>query len=83
MKITLFIWRIRTRFIPVAFLRMSLDRIYLRSVPGLTFYKLLGTGKGETFTPRDADLWQWGLLVVGDEFAIDKVKNSKIVQRCK
>jgi len=81
MKITLFVWRIRTRFIPVAFLRMSLDRIYLRSVPGLTFYKLLGTGKGETFTPRDADLWQWGLLVVGDEFAIDKVKNSRIVQR--
>ena len=81
MKITLFIWRIRTRFIPIAFLRMALDRLYLRRLSGITFYKLLGTGKGETFTPRDADLWQWGLLVVGDEFAISKVKKSKIVQR--
>ena len=48
---------------------MALDRFYLRKISGLTFYKLLGTGKGETFTPRDADLWQWALLIVGSDSA--------------
>ncbi|NBR94138.1 MAG: spheroidene monooxygenase [Actinobacteria bacterium] len=81
MRITLFIWRIKTRFIPIAFLRMALDRLYLRRLAGISFYKLLGTGKGETFTPRDADLWQWGLLVVGDELAVNEVKASQIVKR--
>lgn len=81
MKITLFIWRVRTRFIPIAFLRMALDHLYLRRVKGLTFYKLLGTGKGETFTPRDADLWQWGLLVVGDIEALSQVKASALIRR--
>jgi hypothetical protein len=81
MKITLFIWRVKTGAIPVAFLRMALDRLYLRRVPGLTFYKLLGTGRGESFTPRDADLWRWGLLVVGDDLAINEVKRSRIIQR--
>ena len=81
MKVTLFIWRVHTRFIPFAIMRMALDRFHLRGVAGLTFYKLLGTGKGETFTPRDADLWQWGLLVVGDDNAIERVKSSLLVKR--
>lgn len=81
MKITLFVWRISTRSIPAAILAMALDRFYLRNVQGLSFFKLLGTGKGETFTPSDADLFQWGLLVVGDESAIVKIKNSPLVKR--
>ena len=81
MKIALFIWRVRTSAIPFAIFRMALDRFALRKVHGLTFVKLLGTGKGETFTPRDADLWQWALLVVGTEAAISEVKNSPLVKR--
>ena len=60
---------------------MALDRFYLRKLTGLTFYKLLGTGKGQSFTPRDADLWQWGLLVVGDEKSISQVKSSRLLER--
>lgn len=60
---------------------MALDRFSLRKIPGVTFYKLLGTGKGETFTPRDADLWQWGLLVVGNDAALAKITNSRLVSR--
>jgi hypothetical protein len=81
MKVTLFIWRVRARSIPFAIVAMARDRFYLRNVPGLSFVKLLGTGKGETFTPNDADLFQWGLLVVGDETAIAEIKNSHLVRR--
>ena len=81
MKVTLFIWRVRTTAIPYAIIRMALDHIYLRKVSGISFYKLLGTGKGETFTPRDADLWQWGLLVVGSDEAITAIKCSRLINR--
>jgi hypothetical protein len=41
---------------------MGLDRRPLRRLPGATFVKLLGTGSGRTFTPRDADPHHWGVL---------------------
>ncbi len=50
-----------------ALLRMATGRRRLRDVPGLRFAKLLGTGRGETFTPRDADPHHWGLLSVWDD----------------
>ena len=42
--------------------RMALDRGPVRRIPGATFVKLLGTGSGRTFTPRDADPGHWGVL---------------------
>jgi hypothetical protein len=42
--------------------RMALDRRAVRRIPGATFVKLLGTGSGRTFTPRDADPGHWGVL---------------------
>jgi len=36
----------------------------MRNLPGLTFYKLMGTGSGKTFTVRDADLIHWCVLSV-------------------
>jgi hypothetical protein len=49
---------------------MALDRRHLHRAPGLRFAKLLGTGDGRTFTPRDADPLHWGLLAVwGDASA--------------
>ncbi|KQT94677.1 monooxygenase [Marmoricola sp. Leaf446] len=50
-----------------ALLRMATGRRRLRSVPGLRFAKLLGTGHGRTFTPGDADPHHWGLLSVWDD----------------
>jgi hypothetical protein len=56
-----------TRSVPSALWRMARDRFGLRTTPGLRFAKLLGTGSGETFTPRDADPGHWALLTVWDE----------------
>lgn len=50
--------------VPVAVLRMALDRRHLHRAGGPTFGKLLGTGDGRTFTLRDADPLHWGLLAV-------------------
>ena len=46
---------------------MATDRRGLRATPGLRFAKLLGTGGGRTFTPRDADPLHWGFLAVWDD----------------
>lgn len=47
---------------PQAVLRMALDRRPLARTPGLDFFKLVGTGTGETFTMRDADPCRWGII---------------------
>ena len=43
-------------------MRMALDRRPLRRTPGLEFFKLVGTGNGDTFTLRDADPCRWGII---------------------
>jgi hypothetical protein len=45
---------------------MGLERRPVRRAEGLRFAKLLGTGDGRTFTPRDADPRHWGLLACWD-----------------
>lgn len=60
--VTLHLWRVPTRNIGSALARMALDRRPLRSTVGLRFAKLLGTGRGQTFTPGDIDPRRWGLL---------------------
>lgn len=63
----LIFWRVPRRYIIWAFLRMALDRRMLRK-SGLSFWKLLGTGSGETFTVGDANPYRWGVLMVGEKF---------------
>ncbi|SEK58892.1 spheroidene monooxygenase [Blastococcus sp. DSM 46786] len=65
--VTLHLWQVSTHAIPRALVHMAADRRPLRRTPGLRFAKLLGTGSGRTFTVRDADPRQWGLLAVWDD----------------
>jgi hypothetical protein len=77
--ILVFFWKIKARYIPWAILHMGLDRLALVRRSDVKFWKLLGAGKGETFTPRDADIRRWGLLVVVDKDS--EIANSKMIKR--
>ena len=60
--IVAYFWRIKPTSIPFAFIAMALDRFVLRRSKNVGFFKSLGTGKGETFTPADANTLRWGLI---------------------
>jgi hypothetical protein len=77
----IYFWKIKRRKVGFALVRMALDRRSLRRIKGVHFAKMLGTGKGETFTPRDADAGSWGALVVIDQANLQQLDNSKLVNR--
>jgi hypothetical protein len=79
--IRIYFWKIPQRYIGWALLHMALDRISLWRMNGISFWKLLGAGKGETFTPRDADPLRWGMLVVIDPKDLATFETSKLLQR--
>jgi hypothetical protein len=58
---------------------MAIDRISLKRNKNVTFFKSLGSGKGETFTPKDADSKRWGLLVVIDSTELDSFDASALI----
>ena len=58
-----YFWRIKPLALPIAILNMATNKLLLKRVSGIGFIKLLGTGKGESFTPKDADQLRWGILV--------------------
>lgn len=64
------VWGVPRSGVPQAVVRMATDRVALlrlrHSSVGLRFFKLLGTGSGETFSLRQADLRHWALLTVWD-----------------
>jgi len=77
--IVAYFWTIKPRAIPFALFAMALDRFSLWRSPNVGFFKSLGTGKGETFTPADANSLRWGLIVqVQDLEAFDQ---SLVVKR--
>ena len=74
------LWTVRPSRVPVAFARMGWDR-RVRHRPGLRFAKLVGTGDGRTFTPRDADPLRWGLVSVWDTEAAARAFGTDPVAR--
>ena len=61
------VWGVRRALPAVG--RVATGRRRLRDTPGLRFARLLGTGSGRTFSPRDADPHHWALLTVWDDEA--------------
>ena len=77
--IVAYFWTVKPRAIPFAILAMALDRFALRSYANVGFYKSLGTGKGETFTPADANSLRWGLVAQVND--LDAFDQSMVVKR--
>ena len=76
----IYFWRIKRVNIPFALFRMAIDRTLLRRSNGVTFAKMLGCGKGETFTPSDADPTRWGCLVVIPENQLTTLDSSSTIR---
>lgn len=77
--IVAYFWKIKPSTIPFALVAMAMDRFVLRSSSNVGFFKSLGTGKGETFTPSDANVLRWGLIAqVNDVEAFD---NSFVIRQ--
>lgn len=76
------VWGVPRRNVPHALLRMARGRTALSGAQGLRFAKQLGTGSGETFRPRHADLRHWAVLTVwenpeaADSFAASSLPRS-------
>ena len=68
----IYLWRIRKRNVMRAIWHMAIDRRILKADKSVGFYKLLGTGTGETFTPKDADPTLWGLIINIEENDLPK-----------
>jgi hypothetical protein len=76
----IYFWKIARVNIPFALFRMAIDRTLLRRSNGVTFAKMLGCGKGETFTPSDADPTRWGCLVVIPENQLAALDSSSTIR---
>ena len=76
----IYFWQIKKVFLPVAILFMAIHKFALKRLPGVSFVKLLGTGKGKSFTPKDADPYRWGALVTIQKDNLDNLDKSKVVR---
>ena len=76
----IYFWQIKHVNIPFALFRMAIDRTLLRRTKGVSFAKMLGCGKGETFTPTDADPTRWGCLVVIPENQLSELDGSRTIR---
>lgn len=78
-RTVVYFFTVSGKSIPFAFLSMAIDRMRTRKFTGISFAKMLGTGTGETFTPQDANLYRWGIVVVIDENQIDAFDSSSVI----
>ena len=74
-----YFWTITPSRVPFAVVAMAMDRFVLRRSKNVGFFKSLGTGKGETFTPSDANALRWGLIVEVQD--IDSFDQSFVVKQ--
>ena len=78
-RVVVYFFTVPRKGIPFAFLSMAIDRMRSRKFTGISFSKLLGTGSGQTFTPSDAVLTRWGIVVAIDENRIEAFDQSSII----
>jgi hypothetical protein len=78
-RVVVYFFTVPRKGIPFAFLSMAIDRMRSRTFTGISFSKLLGTGSGQTFTPSDAVLTRWGMVVAIDENRIEAFDQSSII----
>jgi hypothetical protein len=78
-RVVVYFFTVPPKAIPFAFLSMAIDRMRSRKFTGISFSKLLGTGSGQTFTPSDAVLTRWGMVVAIDENRIEAFDQSSII----
>lgn len=75
-----YFWRIKRIALPIALLNMATNKVMLKlKFPG-SFVKLLGTGKGESFTPADADQFRWGILITLEKSKLDWIENFFVIK---
>jgi hypothetical protein len=79
MTTVMYLFTVKKSAIPFAFLQMAVGRAAARKLSGVSFAKLMGTGTGRTFTPSDADLAKWAILIVADD--LDSVDSSQFISR--
>ena len=77
--IVAYFWTIKPSRFLNAIHAMGFDRFRLFLDKNVSFHKSLGTGKGETFTPSDANSLQWGLIASVEN--IEKFDSSFVVKR--
>ena len=75
-----YFWRIKKAFLPIAITNMAFNKLWLRIKFRNSFIKLLGTGKGESFTPEDADQFRWGLLITLDQSQLSDLEKSDVIK---
>ena len=80
-RTVLYLFEIPVKSIPFALYSMAIDRVRIRKFTGISFSKSLGTGSGRTFTPGDADLLRWGMVVVIEEEEIAAFDSSIYITR--
>ena len=79
MIVVLYLWRTQKKDLPRAIWHMASDRTKLKRDQEIGFFKLLGTGTGQTFTPRDADPTLWGLLITIEESALKVFDHGTVI----
>src|SRR5215470_10579013 len=79
MLVTLHAWRVPRTALPRVLWRMAADRRRLRGTPGVSFAKLLGTGRDLTFGPTAADPTRWAAVIAWDDpAAADRFDDSPV-----
>jgi hypothetical protein len=79
--VSVHLWDLPTRRIPSALWHVALDRGPGHRPDTATFTKLLGTGSGSTFTPRDADLHRWALVATWpDRDALERGERAPLLR---